>query len=280
MSLGASREDSVIYVISAYRFNHLSRNVPIDARLLNLGDRATFYFVDKEGAPTDFPGQTFSEARHFPEMSDLGRRHLAEWTFLLSEFYKPFATYPFFMISTRFYEKNTGLKGDLSNHFDDMFDFLNQYGFGYLPSYNRFDNFISYKDYMKTGVLGMRQDGIEFINKLYGVDFLNECDLFSDFFCNYIGFRSREDLVQYVSFYLPFINSFVGENFELVRSYDDVVNKTGGFREEKPLTLLLEMISHLFFYKENRKFYGLHYNGHIEVDERRAQVRFLKPLAV
>jgi hypothetical protein len=266
----------MLYIITAYNFNHLSRNVPIDARLLSLGDRAIFYFVDENGAPANFPGNAISEASYFPEMTSLGRNHLAEWTFLLSEYYKPFARYPFYMVSTRFYEKNARLRGDLNTYWDDMFSYLNHYGFGYLPSYNRRDNFISYQNYMETGVLGMKKEGIYLVNDLYNCDFLTDCNLFSDFFCNYIGFRSRADLEDYVSFYMKFLHVFFDDKFLLRQDYSKFVKETGGFRQEKPLTLILEMISHLFFFKKDLKFYGLHYDAHIEVDELRAKTKILK----
>ena len=53
------------------------------------------------------------------------------------------------MISTQFYEKNTRLKFPIDELWNDAFRLLAEYGFGYLPSYNRDFGFINYEEYYR-----------------------------------------------------------------------------------------------------------------------------------
>jgi hypothetical protein len=79
-----------------------------------------------------------------------------------------------------------------------------------------------------------------------------------------------------VEFYRPLIDALFDENYvprEDVRKY---VNSTNQYRNEKPFTFVLELLSHLFFYNEDRRFVGLHYDGYYEVDERRQRMNLLE----
>jgi len=279
----APNEEPTIYLITAYRPNHLRRNVPVDARFRESSRNFVYYFVDEEGAVPGFPGRAISEIDLHPEIQLAGKLHFAEWTFLLTEYLRPFASYPLFMISTRFYEKNARLPLPLDQLWDQIFQYLRLYGYGYLPSYDRDFHFIDYVDYYKRSLIGITLEAIALVNRIYKVDFIYDCRFFSDFFCNYIGFLSRHELKNYVEFYLPIINYFFDDKFNEVRAVRPYVQRLsdiqrGSFYAEKPFTLLLEMISHLFFYKNSRKFFGLKHDGFYEIDERLATGRLLEKI--
>jgi hypothetical protein len=272
-----------IYLITAYRHNHMDRQVPIDPRFLESQRNYVFYFVDKEGELPGFPRPTVAEVAINPAIQRPGQLHFGEWTFLLTEYKYGFADYPLFMISTRFYEKNKRLRLSLDQLWDDIFGFLATYGYGYLPSYQRDFGFIDYQVYYERSLLGTTLEGVDLINRLYGVNFLEECRFFSDFFCNYIGFQTRQELVCYVEFYLPLINYFFDANYREVRPVSHYMQRLTdvqrvGFRAEKPFTLLMEMISHLYFYANARRFFGLSYDGFYEIDERLGTGSLLKTI--
>jgi hypothetical protein len=278
-SSGARRkEQPTAYVLTAHRFNHLSRGVPIDPRLLARPDETVFYFVEPEGVPADFSAPALAEAEIFPEIGEAGKRHLAEWSFLLAEYYRPFARYPFYMVSSRFYEKNERLPGALHDYSAEWFRRLRQYGYGYWPSYNRQLGFEDLCEYFRLGRLGMKQEGLDLLERLYGVKFLAEYRWFSDFFCNYLGFQSRAHFEAYVEFYLPLFELFFDRQWRPTDDYEKYVRRRDVFRAEKPFTLLLELASHLFFYVRDVPFFGLHYDGFYAVDERRTRLARLSAL--
>lgn len=262
-----------LYVITAHEFNHVARSTPIDRRFFDRDLPAKFYFVDRTGAPRDFRSAYIEERILNPSIIDAGSRFIAEWSFLLTEFEKPFAQYPFFVVSSRFFEKNLSLPLELQTLLAFAFPCLKCYGWGYLPSYDRKANFQVLQFYKEVGYLGIKDEGIAFLDGLYGVRFVDQYRMISDFFCNYIGFQSREHLIEYVKFYLPLIRRFFDADWNIVRQPELYVRRTGTYRNEKPFTFLLEMASHLFFYKNNLRFCGVSYDGIHEVDERETIMR-------
>ena len=95
-------------------------------------------------------------------------------------------------------------------------------------------------------------------------------------FCNYIGFASRQHLLDYVSYYKPLLSYFFDDSYTLKRSLDPYVKTTGHFRNEKPFTFLLELYSHQFFYAAQQQYMALHYDGYYEIDERNKKMRRLE----
>jgi hypothetical protein len=259
---------SHLYVITAYQFNHIERQRPIDPSLFNSVLNPHFYFVDKDGAPPGFNAPHVNEVDLNPAIIAAGNAHLAEWTFLLTELERPFARYPFYAVSSRFPEKNAALRGGLAQVWDLAAESLSKFGWGYLPSYDRPANFQDLAEYRALGRLGMCEEGLAFVDGFWGVRIPEEYRYFSDFFCNYIGFGSREHLERYMAFYLPFIRRFFAPDWTLKRDPELYVRRRNVFRAEKPFTLLLEMISHMFFYVEQIPFGGLSYDGVYRVDER------------
>lgn len=277
------QDNPTIYLVTAYRHNHLERNMPVDPRFMDSKRNFVFYVVDKEGVPPQLTRPAVSEYAINPRIHEAGKKHFAEWSFLLTEYERPFASYPLYMLSTRFYEKNARLPLSLDDLWDRIFAHLRQYGWGYLPSYNRDFGFEDYAEYYRTSLIGTTLEGMEVIDRLYDVDFWNDCRYFSDFFCNYIGFASRKHLEQYVEFYLPLYRHFFDEDFREIRPVRAYVQKLNdvqraGFRAEKPFTLLNELASHLFFHKNDIPFVGLSYDGFYEVHERHATGRLIDPI--
>jgi hypothetical protein len=99
---GTMNRSGTVYLITAYRHNHVERGTPVDPRFLESDRDFVFYFVDKEGAVPGFEHPSIAEVKIHPEIQLAGQRHFGEWTFLLTEYKKRFARYPLFMISTRF----------------------------------------------------------------------------------------------------------------------------------------------------------------------------------
>lgn len=228
-----------------------------------------FYFFD-EGVDLDsFPARYLKESEIFPVISDAGRRHLAEWSFFLTEYHNKILNYPFYTISSRFYEKNLRISGSLDDCWDRIFNGLDRFGYGYLPSYDRDFDFIDILDYFNKGRLGMTTGGFEFINEQFGVDMRSDYRYVSDYWCNYIGFKSRAHFERYMDFYIPIFDKIFDNKFNIKWDYvaQGVVRSDVPFREFKPLTLILEQMSHLFFFKNKLPFYGLHYNADYEVRE-------------
>ena len=261
-----------IYVLTGFAFNHSSRQQYIDQRFCS-PKNYTFYFFDKDLDLRAFPMPSLREDWIYPMVADAGRKHLAEWTFFLMEYHKKVLNYPFYAISSRFYEKNNRLRATLDDYWELVFRGLSEYGYGYLPSYDRVLSFINLHEYYRDGSLGTTENGLKYICDRFEVDMANDYTKWSDYGCNYIGFATRKHLEAYIQFYLPMIEEFFDESFNLKRDYLalGLVRPDVNFRDYKPLTLLLELVSHLFFYKNEVPFFGLHYDGTYAVDERRTR---------
>lgn len=267
--------DPTLYIVTAYQFNHVERPMPIDARFFAPGLNSVFYFVDESGGPKDFSRPCVNEIDLNPAISAAGRTHLAEWTFLLTEYEKPFATYPFYVASSRFHEKNLRLPDGLAPVWGRSIEALRRYGWGYLPSYDRDTGFEDLAAYWDKGFLAMTERGLDVVEQQYGVRYLRDYRWISDFFCNYVGFASRRHLERYVEFYLPFLRRFFNADYSIAIDGNAFCRQLGAYRNEKPFTFLLEMISHLFFYKKRLRFAGVGYDGVYEVDERAVRMRRL-----
>jgi len=76
-----------------------------------------------------------------------------------------------------------------------------------------------------------------------------------------------------MQYYIPLLGYFFTNEYKLTRDPEDFVRRVGSYRNEKPLTFLLEMVSHLFFYAKDRAFGGVTYDGGYRVDERRSSMR-------
>jgi hypothetical protein len=267
-----------LYVITAYQFNHVERPQPIDPALFDPALNSIFYFVDSDGAPPGFDAPHLNEADLNPSIMAVGKTHLAEWTFLLTELERPFARYPFYSVSSRFLEKNAMLYGGIAKVWDVAAESLETFGWGYLPSYDRPANFQDLAEYLSLGRLGMCQQGLAYVDGFWGVRIPDEYRYYSDFGCNYIGFKSREHFERYMAFYMPFIRRFFTPNWTLRRDPELYVRRRGIFRAEKPFTLLLEMVSHMFFYVDNIQFGGLSYDGLYRVHERCVSMERIKEI--
>lgn len=267
-----------LYVVTYHAFNHAARRIPIDSRFLE-SDRNIVYFLIDKSCPKPLRNkQVLIESQIDPLLAEAGKRYFAEWTFLLAEAKHAFCTYPMFMVSSRFYEKNRSLPTDLNRDWDTMFQYLERYGWGYLPSYDRHFGWQDLTMYQARGLLPVTPEGRALIEDVFDVSVPGTYHLMSDFFCNYIGFRSREHLLEYVEFYQPLIDALFDENYVPREDLAKYVNRTNHYRDEKPFTFILELLSHLFFYKEDKKFFGLHYDGYYEVDERRQRMSLLEPV--
>jgi len=126
----------------------------------------------------------------------------------------------------------------------------------------------------------MKHEGLAFIDGFWGVRIPDEYRFFSDFFCNYIGFQSRSHFEKYMQFYIPFIHKFFDDDWKEIRDPEIYVRRRNVFREEKPFSLYLEMVSHMFLYKNDILFAGISYNGIYDVDERNKKMNLLKPFFI
>lgn len=276
-----------VYVITAYELNHGSpdyRGQPLDPRFVDSDRNYVYFLIDKE-VPEPLEGKrTLFEKDFDPKLARAGAKHLAEWSFLLMEAQEAFCEYPFFMVSSRFYEKNLILGGDLNSEWERMFAYLRRYRWGYLPSYNRPLRWLHY-DFDKQVAYGKRYgfspfnpESFSVVEDLWGVRIPEEYPAWTDLQCNYIGFASREDLLAYVDFYRPFFEFFFDEEWEVKRDLTPYVRNTLlHYRNEKPLTYLLEFLSHLFFFARDLPFFALHYRGYYEIEERHQRLRMLEP---
>jgi hypothetical protein len=274
-----------IYVITAYRFNHSSENPiaqPLDPRFLCSNRNFVYYLIDQQ-VPAELRGkQVLFEQEIDPLLAEAGRRYLAEWAFLLAEVKHAFCSYPFFMISSRFYQKNNWLVKDLSAQWDELFSYFDHYGWGYLPSYDRGLRWIdlSWKHHVEKEAWRYRfypftAHTYALIEQLFNVKIPEDYSHTSDFFCNYIGFQSRQHLLNYVRFYDPLFSFLFDTQFLPRQDLSLYVRTTGGFRNEKPTTFLLELLSHLYFFKTRQPFFALHYDGFYEVREHETRIRRL-----
>lgn len=244
----------MLYIITAWQFNHVDRGISLDERLTDPRLDPVFYFVDRP--PESFPHPSIIEPELNPRIAEAGRLYLAEWSFLMTELERPFAHYPFFVTSSRFFEKNQ-LVPSLGDLWSDAIAALGDLGWGYLPSYDRPAGFVDLAEYLEHGRLGMCEAGLAFVDGYYGVRIPQQYRLMSDFFCNYLGFASRAHFERYMAFYVPFIRRFLDQDWRPIRDPELYVRRRNVFREEKPFTLLLEMVSHLFFYSNRIPFVGV-----------------------
>ena len=259
----------MLYVVTAWRFNHVERNLPLDERLTDPRLDPVFYFVDQP--PEGFSQPHIVEPEINPAIVGAGRTHLAEWSFLMTELERPFARYPFFVTSSRFFEKNA-LVPSLVDLWPSAMAALDEMGWGYLPSYDRPAGFVDLAEYFEAGRLGMCETGLAFVDGFYGVRIPLQYRFMSDFFCNYLGFASRAHFEQYMAFYVPLIRRFLDSEWSLIRDPELYVKRRNVFREEKPLTLLLEMVSHLFFYCNEIPFLGVKHDGLCRVMEWQSEI--------
>jgi hypothetical protein len=268
----SKRLENTIYVIANLQGNHhpnnldAHRRLPVDERLTESKQRYVFYLTDPEPHLT-FPNQLL-EKEIDPLLHKAGKDHLAEWSFLLAEEKHAFCSYPFFMISSRFYAKNDWLLRDLNREWDLLFSQFSKYSHGFLPSYSRFLHWVKFSNLMKNPLLfcPFTDRFFQLVKELYQISIPQDYKAFPDLGCHYLGFRDREALLEYVNFYKPFIHYFFDENFSEKRSISDYVKKSGHFPNEKPITFGFEVLSHLFFFQKQRPFFCLHYDGYYEID--------------
>lgn len=267
-----------IYIITHYKFNHGPlrqewEQYRLDKRFTEGKGNYVFYLIDKE-VPGELENQaTILESKLDPVIHDVGNDFLKEWSFLLMEAKHGFADYPLYMISSRFYEKNHWLRADLNSEWDMLFSYLKQYGWGYLPSYDRPMRWINMdwtreleKEVWNHRHFPYRKKTFELIHDLFGIHIPNDYQFSADLWCNYIGFRSRNDLLAYVKFYQPLLDYFFDDEYKLKRSMEPYICGSG-FRAEKPLTFLFELVSHLFFFVNRHPYCALHYDGYYSIDE-------------
>lgn len=277
-----------IYVITYHAFNHENpaTSRPMDPKFLN-NDGYTYYLIDKEVPEVLKDKSLLLEHNLDKELYEAGGKFFGEWSFLLAEEKHSFCQYPFFMISSRFYEKNSWLINDLHVERDQLFEYLQKYGWGYLPSYDRPIRWIdlSWKKEVKNEAWKYKffpftEKTYSLINDIFGIKIPEDYRFTADLFCNYIGFRSRAELLEYVSFYKPLIDYFFDSSFKPIRDFSPYIKKTGGFRNEKSFTFLLELVTHLFFFKKKKEYFALHYDGYYSVDESSKTMKRLQKIPV
>jgi hypothetical protein len=276
--------EPTIYVVTYYQFNHKEQNrLPIDQRFIKSQKNFVYYLID-DISPNCLKNHSIIHEKAIDEKLALaGKHHFAEWAFLLAEAKHSFCRYPFFMISSRFYEKNRWLGTDLDAEWDKLFYYLNQYGFGFLPSYDRNLRWLSMEWQKKIKKRVWRYQFFPFTEKLfleienlYQVKIDEEYSKVSDLFCNYIGFKDRSHLLSYVNFYKPLIYHYFNEQLEPKKELSEITRKTGNYQNEKPFTFVLEWFSHLYFFKNLIPFFTLHYDGYYEIHEKKGYARKLE----
>lgn len=255
-----------IYVLTYHAFNHEGEGrKPLDPRFLESKRDYVYYLIDSLVPKPLEKKEVLFEEKIDRELHEAGGRYFAEWSFLLAEAKHSFCRYPFFMISSRFYEKNRWLLQSLDEEWERLFGYLQEYGWGFLPSYNRPLRWI---DTLKPRSLFSPFTPFFYTkaSELFDIPIPQTYRYVPDLFCNYIGFRSRKELLEYVNFYRPLLDHFFDSNYRPRVDLDLYVQKTGKFRNEKPFTFLVEALSHLFFYQTRQRFFALHYNGYYTLD--------------
>jgi hypothetical protein len=123
--------------------------------------------------------------------------------------------------------------------------------------------------------------GNELVKELYGVDIYDDLSYCytGDFACHYIGFRDRPALLEFVDFAKPVINYLFDENFQPIRDLSEYVRFTGTYRNEKPFTFMLEVLSQLFFLVKKHRYFGMKYDGVFDVDTASHSALRIKSLA-
>ena len=276
------------YVITHHKFNHVNpaTSRPLDRRFLENGGY-TYYLIDKEVPDILKEKPSLLEWKLDEELYEAGGKFFGEWSFLLAEEKLKFCEYPFFMISSRFYEKNSWLMNDLTVERDLLFKYLQEYGWGYLPSYDRPIRWIdlSWKKEVKNEAWRYKffpftEKTYSLIKEIFGVSIPEDYRFTADLFCNYIGLKSRAEFTEYVNFYRPLIDYFFDRSYRPKRDFSPYIKRTGSFRNEKSFTFLLELVSHLFFFQKNKKYFALHYDGYYSIDERSKKMRRLEKIRV
>lgn len=259
-----------IYVVTYHDFNHRSRDVPFDRRFLETDNNFIFYLIDPEVPDLLKNKRCILEREIDSTLPYPGRLYLAEWTLLLAEYKHRFCEYPFFMTSSRFFEKNTSLRTDLNLEWERLFSFFDNYRWGYLPSYDRMPAVVDANSPLIPWNTYFTPSGLNLLSELYGPYFNNrvETPYTGDFWCNYIGFRDRSALEEYVNYYLPIINRFFTPDWMLKEDLSKyLVMDIASYRNFKPFTLLLEAGSHQFFFDTRNPYFALNYDGYYEVHE-------------
>lgn len=288
-----SERKPTIYVITYYEFNHVAPRPggvkPLDKRFTEGSGNYVYYLIDKEVPAILKDKKTLLECDIDPLLHKAGGKHLGEWSFLLAEEKHGFCEYPFFMISSRFYEKNGWLPTDLNKEWDKLFSHLEKYGYGYLPSYDRplrwidlsWEKQIKQKAWEYT-FFPFKPETYQLTEEIFGVNIPKDYRYTADLFCNYIGFNTRQDLLDYVAFYKPLINYFFDENQEAKVDVQKYIRNTNTFRNEKSFTFFLELLCHLFFFKTKKSYFALHYDGYYSINESTKKMqkltRLYKPL--
>ncbi|MBI1910241.1 MAG: hypothetical protein HYS22_08750 [Deltaproteobacteria bacterium] len=280
-----------IYLITYHKFNHGNHTQgkrPVDSRFLKSDKNYAFYLIDQTCPPLLEGKNIVIEKTIDPEIHEAGAAHFGEWSFLLSEAKNSFCQYPFFMISSRFYEKNGWLVTDLNKEWDRLFGYLSRFGWGFLPSYNRPLRWINYEwkhnfenEAWNHKFFPFTQETFRLVEELFQVRIPEDYHYCSDLYCNYIGFQSRQHLLDYVNFYKPLIDYFFDDRWNLKKEISPrYMRPTGSFKNERPFTFYLELLSHLFFFKNKIPFFCLHYNGYYEINESTVQMRQLLNIPV
>jgi hypothetical protein len=262
-------QNSSIYVITNLQGNHHPdnhnplRRQPIDQRLKDPRHRYIFYITDTHLPPDLSLPNVLWEAQIDPLLHQAGKNHLAEWSFLLAEKKHAFCSYPFFMISSRFYDKNRSMQRDLNREWDPLFSYFSNYSHGFLPSYDRLMHWVPFSTLRNNPLLfcPFTDRFFQLVQQLYQIRIPQDYRAFPDLGCHYLGFRDRAALLEYVDFYQPLLHYFFHEDFSEKRIFSDYVKKSGHFPNEKPLTFGFEVLSHLFFFQKKRPFFCLHYDG-------------------
>ncbi len=167
-----------IYVITYHRFNHEEKGrLPLDHRFLKTDHRYVFYLIDKATPPPLRKKEVLFEHEIDLPLHHAGAKYFAEWSFLLAEAKHSFCTYPFFMVSSRFYEKNRWLLQDLNQNWELLFSQFKTYGWGYLPSYDRPFHWLDLKKNIdnlsqgkKNRFFPLTLDAFSLIQRLYQID--------------------------------------------------------------------------------------------------------------
>lgn len=280
-----------VYVITYHDFNHGHLRPgpprPLDARFLNSQNHYVYYLIDQSVPPPLRDKKTLLECEIDPLLHTAGGKFFGEWSFLLAEEKHRFCTYPLFMISSRFYEKNSWLMRDLNQEWNTLFQYLGQYGFGFLPSYDRPIRWIdlSWEKKIRSKAwtyqfFPFTPQTYQLVEDIFGTRIPSDYRYTVDLFCNYIGFQSRQDLLDYVQFYRPLIDYFFDAEYRLKRDLTPYIRNSGAFRNEKSFTFITEMLSHFFFFKKQKEFFALHYDGYYAINEAKRSMEKLASIHV
>lgn len=277
-----------VYVITNLKANHnpdnpdLHRRLSVDPRLLVSDHPYVFYLTDEKPIKTPEFSNAIWEVELDPVLHKAGKDHLAEWSFLLAEEKYGFCSYPFFMISSRFYMKNEWLLTDLNKEWNTLFSHFNSYTHGFLPSYCRPMRWVKFSALINNPrvFFPFSQKFFKLTEDLFQTRIPENYPVFPDLGCHYLGFKDRKALLDYVGFYKPILNYFFTDNFKQTHDIASFVRKSGHYPNEKPLTFLFETLSHLYFHKTQTKFFALHYDGYYDVDLQAKKMRRLSAFKI